>query len=151
MTSFRSVVSGCGSYLPEKIITNKQMEDLVDTTDEWIIERTGIKQRHIAAEGELTSDLAIKAAQRALAAASLTANDIDLIILATSTPDQTFPATATRVQAALGMEKGAAFAVQAVCSGFIYAMATADNFICAGQVKHAHVIGAETFSRILDW
>lgn len=151
MTSFRSVVSGCGSYLPEKIITNKQMEDLVDTTDEWIIERTGIKQRHIAAEGELTSDLAIKAAQRALTAASLTANDIDLIVLATSTPDQTFPSTATRVQAALGMEKGAAFDVQAVCSGFIFALATADNFIRSGQVKHALVIGAETFSRILDW
>lgn len=151
MTTFRSVVSGCGSYLPEKIITNKQMEDLVDTTDEWIIERTGIKQRHIAADGELTSDLAIKAAQKALASASLTANDIDLIVLATSTPDQTFPSTATRVQAALGMEKGAAFDLQAVCSGFIYALATADNFIKAGQAKHVLVIGAETFSRILDW
>lgn len=151
MTTIRSVVSGCGSYLPEKIITNKQLEDMVDTTDEWIIERTGIKQRHIAAEGELTSDLAIKAAQRALTAASLTANDIDLIVLATSTPDQTFPATATRVQAALGMERGAAFDVQAVCSGFIYALSTADNFIKAGQAKHALVIGAETFSRILDW
>ena len=151
MTSFRSVVSGCGSYLPEKIVTNKQMEEMVDTTDEWIIERTGIKQRHIAADGELTSDLAIKAAEKALAAASLTANDIDLIVLATSTPDQTFPSTATRVQAALGMDKGAAFDVQAVCSGFIYAMATADNFIKAGQAKHVLVIGAETFSRILDW
>lgn len=151
MTMFRSVVSGCGSYLPEKIITNKQMEEIVDTTDEWIIERTGINQRHIAAEGELTSDLAIEAAKRALDSASLTANDIDLIILATSTPDQTFPSTATRVQAALGMEKGAAFDVQAVCSGFIYALATADNFIRAGQAKHVLVIGAETFSRILDW
>ncbi len=151
MTTIRSVVSGCGSYLPEKIITNKQMEDIVDTTDEWIIERTGIKQRHIAAEGQLTSDLAIKAAKKALTAASLTANDIDLIVLATSTPDQTFPATATRVQAALGMEKGAAFDIQAVCSGFIYALSTADNFIKAGQAKHALVIGAETFSRILDW
>ncbi|PCI48990.1 MAG: 3-oxoacyl-ACP synthase [Alphaproteobacteria bacterium] len=151
MTSFRSVVSGCGSYLPEKIITNKQMEDIVDTTDEWIIARTGIHQRHIAAEGELTSDLAIKAGKRALASASLTANDIDLIVLATSTPDQTFPSTATRVQAGLGMENGAAFDVQAVCSGFIYALATADNFIRAGQAKHVLVIGAETFSRILDW
>ena len=151
MTMLRSVVSGCGSYLPERIITNKQMEDLVDTTDDWIIERTGIKQRHIAAEGEMTSDLALKAAERALASAGLSANDIDLIVLATSTPDQTFPSTATRVQAALGMEKGAAFDVQAVCSGFIYAIATADNFIRAGQVKHALVIGAETFSRILDW
>ncbi|MBL4801466.1 MAG: ketoacyl-ACP synthase III [Emcibacter sp.] len=151
MTVFRSVVSGCGSYLPEKIVTNKQMEELVDTTDEWIIERTGIEQRHIAAEGELTSDLARKAAEKALAAASLSANDIDLIVLATSTPDQTFPSTATRVQAALGMDKGAAFDVQAVCSGFIYALATADNFIKAGQAKHVLVIGAETFSRILDW
>ncbi len=151
MITFRSVVSGCGSYLPEKIVTNKQMEEMVDTTDEWIIERTGIHQRHIAADGELTSDLAIKAAQKALASAALTANDIDLIVLATSTADQTFPSTATRVQAALGMEKGAAFDVQAVCSGFIYALATADNFIRSGQSKNALVIGAETFSRILDW
>lgn len=151
MTTFRSVVSGCGSYLPEKIVTNKQLEEIVDTTDEWIIERTGIKQRHIAADGELTSHLAVKAAEKALKSASLVANDIDLIVVATSTPDQTFPSTATRVQAALGMENGAAFDVQAVCSGFIFAMATADNFIKAGQVKHALVIGAETFSRILDW
>ncbi len=151
MTMFRSVVSGCGSYLPEKIITNKQMEDIVDTTDEWIIERTGIKQRHIAAEGELTSDLAIKAAEKALEDAGLTGQDIDLIILATSTPDQTFPATATKVQWALGMENGAAFDVQAVCSGFIFALSTADNFIRAGQAKNVLVIGAETFSRILDW
>ncbi|MBL4893919.1 MAG: ketoacyl-ACP synthase III, partial [Emcibacter sp.] len=151
MTMLRSIVAGCGSYLPERIITNKQMEDLVDTTDDWIIERTGIKQRHIAAEGEMTSDLALKAAERALASAGLSANDIDLIVLATSTPDQTFPSTATRVQAALGMEKGAAFDIQAVCSGFIYAIATADNFIRAGQAKHVLVIGAETFSRILDW
>ncbi len=151
MTVFRSVVSGCGSYLPEKVVTNQEMEEIVDTTDEWIIERTGIRQRHIAAEGELTSDLAIKAAQKALQDASLDAGDIDLIVLATSTPDQTFPATATRVQAALGMTKGAAFDVQAVCSGFIYALSTADNFIRAGQAKHALVIGAETFSRILDW
>jgi len=151
MTAFRSIVAGCGSYLPEKIITNKEMEDIVDTTDEWIIERTGIKQRHIAADDELTSDLAVKAAQRALTDAGLTANDIDLIVLATSTPDQTFPSTATRVQAALGMDKGAAFDVQAVCSGFIYALATADNFVRAGQAKHVLVIGAETFSRILDW
>ncbi len=151
MTAFRSIVSGCGSYLPEKIVTNKQMEDIVDTTDEWIIERTGIKQRHIAADGELTSDLAVKAAQRALSDAGLSANDIDLIVLATSTPDQTFPSTATRVQAALGMTRGAAFDVQAVCSGFIYALATADNFVRAGQAQHVLVIGAETFSRILDW
>ena len=127
------------------------MEEIVDTTDEWIIERTGIRQRHIAADDELTSDLALKAAQRALKDADLVADDIDLIVLATATPDQTFPSTATRVQAALGMTRGAAFDVQAVCSGFIYALATADNFIRAGQAKHALVIGAETFSRILDW
>lgn len=151
MTIIRSIVSGCGSYLPEKIITNAQLEDMVDTTDDWIIERTGIRQRHIAADNELTSDLAIKAAQKALIAANIDATDIDLIVLATSTPDQTFPSTATRVQAALGMEKGAAFDVQAVCSGFIYALATADNFIRVGQAKHVLVIGAETFSRILDW
>lgn len=151
MTLFRSVVAGCGSYLPEKIITNKQMEEIVDTTDDWIIERTGIKQRHIAADDQMTSDLAIKAAERALTNANLTADDLDLIIVATATPDQTFPATATRVQEALGMTKGFAFDIQAVCSGFVYAMATADNFIKAGQVKHALVIGAETFSRILDW
>ncbi len=151
MSIIRSIISGCGSYLPENIVTNKQMEERVDTTDQWIIERTGIKQRHIAAEGELTSDLAIAAARKALKSADLEASDIDLIVLATSTPDQTFPATATKVQAALGMTKGAAFDIQAVCSGFIYALATADNFIKAGQVKHALVIGAETFSRILDW
>lgn len=151
MTVVRSVISGCGSYLPEKIITNKQMEDIVDTTDQWIIERTGIHQRHIAAEGEMTSDLAIRAAEKALENASLTADDIDLIVLATSTPDQTFPATATRVQAALGIKKGAAFDIQAVCSGFIFALATADNFVRTGQAKHVLVIGAETFSRILDW
>lgn len=151
MTMLRSVVSGCGSYLPEKVVTNKEMEELVDTTDEWIIERTGIKQRHIAEKGQLTSDLALKAAEKALDHAGLTADDIDLIVVATSTPDQTFPSTATRVQAALGMTHGAAFDVQAVCSGFIYALATADNFIKAGQAKHALVIGAETFSRILDW
>ncbi len=127
------------------------MEEIVDTTNEWIIERTGIRQRHIAADDELTSDLALRAAERALKDADLVAEDIDLIILATATPDQTFPSTATRVQAALGMTGGAAFDVQAVCSGFIYALATADNFIRAGQAKHALVIGAETFSRILDW
>jgi len=151
MTMFRSVVVGCGSYLPEKIITNKHMEELVDTTDEWIIERTGIKQRHIAAEGQKTSDLAIEASKKALADANMTANDLDMIIVATATPDQTFPATATRVQEALGLHTGFAFDVQAVCSGFVYAMATADNFIKAGQVKNVLVIGAETFSRILDW
>jgi 3-oxoacyl-[acyl-carrier-protein] synthase-3 len=147
----RSVVVGCGSYLPERILTNADLAKMVDTTDEWIVERSGIKQRHIAAEGELTSDLALKAAQAALKNAGLTADDVDLIVLATATPDETFPATACRVQNGLGMTRGFAFDVQAVCSGFIYALATADNFIKAGQAKTAIVIGAETFSRILDW
>lgn len=147
----RSVVVGCGSYLPERILTNAELSKMVDTSDEWIVERTGIRQRHIAADHEKTSDLALKASQAALADAGMTATDIDLIVLATATPDQTFPATACRVQAELGMTKGFAFDVQAVCSGFIYALATADNFIKAGQAKTALVIGAETFSRILDW
>jgi len=147
----RSVVVGCGSYLPERILTNADLAKLVDTSDEWIIERSGIRQRHIAADGELTSDLALKAAQAALKNAGLTAGDVDLIVLATATPDETFPATACRVQTGLGMTRGFAFDVQAVCSGFIYALATADNFIKAGQAKTALVIGAETFSRILDW
>ncbi|WP_138379901.1 beta-ketoacyl-ACP synthase III [Luteithermobacter gelatinilyticus] len=151
MSVIRSVIAGCGSYLPEKVVTNKQLEDVVDTSDEWIIERTGIRQRHIAAEGELTSDLALEASKRALADADMTADELDLIILATATPDQTFPSTATRVQAALGMTHGAAFDVQAVCSGFVYALATADNFIRSGQARNVLVIGAETFSRILDW
>ncbi|PJI37845.1 beta-ketoacyl-ACP synthase III [Ferrovibrio sp.] len=147
----RSIVVGCGSYLPERILTNADLAKIVDTTDEWIVERSGIKQRHIAADGELTSDLALKAAQAALKNAGLTADDVDLIVLATATPDETFPATACRVQNGLGMTHGFAFDVQAVCSGFIYALATADNFIKAGQAKTALVIGAETFSRILDW
>ena len=151
MTVIRSVITGCGSYLPEHILTNKELEKKVDTTDEWIIERTGIERRHIAAADELTSDLAVKAATEALEHAKLKADDIDLIIVATSTPDQTFPSTATRVQYKLGMTRGAAFEVQAVCSGFIYALTTADNFIKAGQAKHVLVIGAEIFSRILDW
>jgi len=124
---------------------------MVDTSDDWITERTGIKQRHIAAEGELTSDMAVAAAEQALERAGRRAQDIDLIVLATSTPDNTFPATATTVQAKLGIHHGAAFDVQAVCTGFVYALATADNFIKAGQVKRALVIGAEIFSRILDW
>jgi 3-oxoacyl-[acyl-carrier-protein] synthase-3 len=147
----RSVVVGCGSYLPERILTNTDLAKMVDTTDEWIVERSGIRQRHIAAEGELTSDLALKASQAALKNAGLTADDVDLIVLATATPDETFPATACRVQHGLGMTRGFAFDVQAVCSGFIYALATADNFIKAGQARTALVIGAETFSRILDW
>lgn len=147
----RSVVAGVGSYLPERILTNADLSKMVDTTDEWIVERTGIRQRHIAAEGEKTSDLALKATRDALQNAGVSVQDIDLIVLATATPDETFPATACRVQAELGMTRGFAFDVQAVCSGFIYALATADNFIKAGQAKTAVVIGAETFSRIIDW
>lgn len=147
----RSIVKGVGAYLPERIITNAEMATLVDTSDDWITARTGIHERHIAAEGELTSDLAIAASKAALANAGVHADDLDMIILATATPDDTFPATATVVQAALGMERGFAFDMQAVCSGFVYAVATADNFIKAGQAKTVLVIGAETFSRILDW
>jgi len=147
----RSVILGCGAYLPERILTNNDLARMVDTSDDWITERTGIKQRHIAAEGELTSDMAVAAAEQALERAGRRAQDIDLIVLATSTPDNTFPATATTVQAKLGIHHGAAFDVQAVCTGFVYALATADNFIKAGQVKRALVIGAEIFSRILDW
>jgi 3-oxoacyl-[acyl-carrier-protein] synthase-3 len=148
---YRSIVTGCGTYLPEKILTNHDLARMVDTSDEWIVARTGIHQRHIAAEGEMTSDLALAAARAALADAGCEAQDIDLIVLATATPDQTFPATAARVQAALGIHHGAAFDVQAVCTGFVYALAIADNFIKAGQSQRALVIGAETFSRILDW
>jgi len=151
MSVIRSVVSGTGSYLPEQILTNSDLEEKVDTTDEWIIERTGIKQRHIAASDEVTSDLAVIASMRALESASLDAEQIDLIILATSTADQTFPSTATTIQRKLGITRGAAFDIQAVCSGFVYALTTADNFIKAGQAKHVLVIGAEIFSRILDW
>ena len=151
MTIIRSVIRGCGAYLPEKVLTNEELSRLVDTNDDWITERTGIKERHIAAEGELTSDLGVAAAKRALEAAEIDAKDIDLIILATSTPDQTFPATAVTIQAALGATQGAAFDMQAVCSGFVYALTTADNFLKSGQHKRALVIGAETFSRILDW
>ncbi len=147
----RSIAIGSGAYLPERIVTNAELAERVDTTDEWIQARTGIKQRHIAAQDERTSDLAVAAATRALDDAGMDARDVDLIVLATATPDHTFPSTATAVQAAIGMTAGAAFDVQAVCSGFIYALATADNFIKAGQVETALVIGAETFSRILDW
>ena len=150
MVEPRSEILGFGSYLPARVVTNDDLAKFVDTSDEWIFGRTGIKQRHIAAAGEMTSDLAVKAAERALEASETRGEEVDLIVLATSTPDQTFPATATRVQAAIGMTGGAAFDVQAVCSGFIYAMATADNFIRAGQAKTALVIGAD-FSRILDW
>jgi 3-oxoacyl-[acyl-carrier-protein] synthase-3 len=147
----RSQVVGWGSYLPERILTNADLAQRLDTSDEWIVQRTGIRQRHISAEGEACSDLATKAATRALECAGLKASDVDLLVVATATPDNTFPATATRVQAKLGIERGAAFDVQAVCSGFIYALATADNFLKAGQARTALVIGAETFSRILDW
>lgn len=147
----RSQIVGSGCYLPSRIVTNAELATSVDTSDEWIIERTGIRQRHIAAEGEMTSDLATAAAEQALAAAGIKGCDVDLLVVATATPDNTFPATATRVQSRLGMTGGAAFDVQAVCSGFIYAMAVADNFIKAEQARTAVVIGAETFSRILDW
>ncbi|MBT5073982.1 MAG: ketoacyl-ACP synthase III [Kordiimonadaceae bacterium] len=151
MSVIRSVISGTGSYLPKNILTNSDLENKVDTTDEWIIERTGIKQRHIASDEQVTSDLAVEAALKALESANMSADDIDLIVLATSTPDQTFPSTATTVQRKLGITKGAAFDVQAVCSGFIYALNTADNFVKAGQAQNVLVIGAEIFSRILDW
>ncbi|MBL4740432.1 MAG: ketoacyl-ACP synthase III [Sneathiella sp.] len=147
----RSVITATGSYLPERILTNAELSKMVDTSDEWIVSRSGIKQRHIAADGELTSDLATKAAEAALKSAGLTSADIDLVLVATATPDETFPATATTVQRKLGMKHGFAFDIQAVCTGFIYALATADNFIKAGQANRALVIGAETFSRIIDW
>ncbi len=147
----RSIVAGCGSYLPERVVTNEELAERLDTSDEWIVARTGIRQRHIAAEGEVTSDLAFFAAERALEHAGIPASDLDLLILATTTPDQTFPATATKVQHRLGMINGAAFDVQAVCSGFVYGLAVADNFIKVGQAKTVVLIGAETFSRLLDW
>ena len=151
MTVIRSVVLGCGSYLPERVVTNSELAAQVDTTDEWIVQRTGIRQRHIAAEGEFTSHLGLKAAQAALANAGVDAQSIDLIILATSTPDNTFPATSVEIQHGLGINHGVAFDLQAVCSGFVFAMATADNFLRSGSHKRALVIGAETFSRILNW
>ncbi len=147
----RSYIAGCGSYLPSRIVTNAELATRVDTSDEWIVERTGIRQRHVAAEGEKTSGLAIAAARQALDKAGVTGEGIDLIVLATASPDNTFPATAVKVQAALGAHKAVAFDVQAVCSGFIYGLAIADNAIRLGQAKTALVIGAETFSRLLDW
>ena len=149
--TLRSVVLGCGSYLPRQILTNAELASRIETSDEWIVQRTGIKQRHIAAEGEFTSHLAINAARAALEHAGVDAQSIDLIVLATSTPDNTFPATAVAVQNGLGIHHGAAFDLQAVCSGFVFALATADNFLRGGGYKRALVIGAETFSRILDW
>lgn len=151
MTQIRSVVLGCGSYLPEQVVTNAQLAARIDTSDEWIVQRTGIRERHVAAEGEFTSHLATKAALAALADAGVDAQSIELIVLATSTPDNTFPATAVAVQHGLGINHGAAFDLQAVCSGFVFALATTDNFLRTGAYKRALVIGAETFSRILDW
>jgi 3-oxoacyl-[acyl-carrier-protein] synthase-3 len=151
MTVRRSVVLGCGSYLPSRVLTNADLAGKVDTSDEWIVQRTGIHERRIAAPGELTSQLATHAARAALAHARVEAQSIDLIVLATSTPDNTFPASAVSVQADLGITHGAAFDLQAVCSGFVYALATADGLLKSGAFNRALVIGAETFSRILDW
>jgi 3-oxoacyl-[acyl-carrier-protein] synthase-3 len=147
----RSVILGCGSYLPSQVVSNDDLAKRIDTSDAWIVERTGIKRRHIASEGETTSDLALEAAKRALKHADIGAGDLDLVIVATTTPDETFPSTATKIQARLGMTRGAAFDVQAVCTGFIYGLSVADSFIRAGQAKTVLVIGAETMSRILDW
>jgi 3-oxoacyl-[acyl-carrier-protein] synthase-3 len=147
----RSVVRGFGASLPKRVMTNSEMEEKVDTSDEWIVQRTGIRQRHIAGEGETTASLGEAAARAALDKAGLTPADLDVIIVATSTPDNTFPATAVNIQNRLGMHHGAAFDMQAVCSGFVYAVATADAYIRGGLAKRVLVIGAETFSRILDW
>jgi 3-oxoacyl-[acyl-carrier-protein] synthase-3 len=151
VTVTRSIVLGCGSYLPERIVTNAELAARIETTDEWIVQRTGIRQRHIAADGEFTSHLGLKAAQAALKDAGVDAQSIDLIIVATSTPDNTFPATSVEIQNGLGINHGVAFDLQAVCSGFVFALSTADKFLRSGSHKRALVIGAETFSRILDW
>lgn len=151
MKTPKSKITATGSYLPKKILTNSDLEKIVDTTSEWIIERTGITQRHIAADDELTSDIATKAAQHLLKKSAFKVDEIEMIIVATTTPDLTFPSTATTVQAKLGAKNAFAFDIQAVCSGFIYALTVADNFIKSGQVKNALVIGAETLSRIVDW
>jgi 3-oxoacyl-[acyl-carrier-protein] synthase-3 len=151
VTVTRSIVLGCGGYLPDTVLSNAEIAKRIDTTDDWIVERTGIKRRHIARDGETTADLAHGAATRALQHAGLDASALDLIVVATTTPDETFPSTATKIQARLGMVRGAAFDVQAVCSGFIYALSVADNFIRAGNANTVLVIGAETMSRILDW
>jgi 3-oxoacyl-[acyl-carrier-protein] synthase-3 len=146
-----SRITGTGSYLPQKVLANRDLEALVDTSDEWIQTRTGIRQRHIAADHEKASDLALEAGRRALEAAKLSAEDIDLVIVATTTPDMVFPSTACLLQAKLGIRQCAAFDVQAVCSGFVYALSVADSFIKAGQYRHALVVGSEVYSRILDW
>ncbi len=151
MAVLRSVIRGVGASLPARVMTNDDMSKIVETTDEWIVERTGIRQRHIAGDGETTSSLGTAAAHQALVRSGIDPVEIDLVICATATPDRTFPATAVKIQHALGVTKGAAFDIQAVCSGFVYALTTADNFLKSGQFKRAVVIGAETFSRILDW
>jgi len=151
VTVVRSVVLGCGSYLPSRVLTNDELAQTVDTSDEWIVQRTGIHERRIAADGETTSAMALHAAQSALAHAKIDAQSIDLIVLATSTPDNTFPASAVSVQAGLGITHGAAFDLQAVCSGFVYGLATVDGLLRTGAFKRALVVGSETFSRILDW
>lgn len=151
MTKRKSIIAGTGSYLPEKILTNAELATMVDTTDEWITTRSGIRQRHIAAEGETTSDMAVQAAKKALEASGISTDQIDGIIVATTTPDTTFPAVAVKVQAALGIAPCPAFDVQAVCSGFVYALSTADAFIRAGTMNRVLVIGAEKMSSIVDW
>ena len=147
----RAIVRGCGSHLPSRVVTNRDLSERVETTHEWIVQRTGIEERRIAADDEFTSTLGIKACEAALADAGLSASDIDLVVCATSTPDHTFPSTATVIQEGLGLHAGAAFDVQAVCAGFVYAVAVADKFITSGSHRRALVVGAETFSRILDW
>lgn len=149
--TIRAVVKGVGHYLPERLVPNSELETLVETSDEWIRTRSGIERRHFAAEGQTTSDLAIRAAEAALADAGMNADEVDAIILATSTADLTFPSAATMVQAGLGMTRGFAFDVQAVCAGFVYAMANANALILSGQAKRILVIGAETFSKLMDW
>ena len=149
--NYSSYILGCGSYLPKKILTNNDLSKKLDTSDEWIKSRTGIRQRHIADKNQLNSDLGYEAAKKAIINAKIKISDIDLIIVATSTPDHTFPSTATKVQAKLGIKKGFAFDIQAACSGFIYAMSVADNYILNNQATNALVIGSEIFSRILDW
>ena len=151
MTKYSSVIIGTGSYLPSRILSNKELSKMVDTNDEWIISRTGIKQRHIVAEGEFTSDLASNAAKRAIEAAKISPSDIDMIIVCTTTPDSSFPSVATKVQAKIGAKNAAAFDVQAVCSGFIYGLTIADNFIKAGSAKTILIIGAEAMSKLVDW
>lgn len=151
MTKIRSVIRGVGSYLPAKVLTNEELAKTVDTSDEWIQQRVGIKERHIAADGEFTSDLAVAAARAALDNAGMSVDDIDLIVVATTTPDYTFPSAATLVQMKLGMHHGFAFDIQAVCSGFVYAVTTADSYIKNWLARRVLVIGAETFSRLLDW